>query len=108
MLGIGPDGHVASLFPGCPELDVDRRLAVAVTGSPKPPPERVSLTIEALNRARQVWFVVSGEGKAEAVATGSVAGGDVHETPARRGARGQRATVWFVDEAGSLRARLRR
>ncbi len=51
MLGIGPDGHFASLFPGLPQLDVDDRIAVAVTGSPKPPPERISLTFAALNRA---------------------------------------------------------
>jgi 6-phosphogluconolactonase len=50
MLGMGPDGHVASLFPGFPQLDVDDRIAVPVTGSPKPPPERVSLTFPALRR----------------------------------------------------------
>ena len=67
MLGVGPDGHVASLFPGFPQLDVDDPIAVAVTGSPKPPPERVSLTFAALNRSDEVWFVVSGADKAEAV-----------------------------------------
>lgn len=68
MLGLGPDGHVASLFPGFPQLDVTDRVAVGVTGSPKPPPERISLTFPALNRSRRVWFLVSGEGKAPAVA----------------------------------------
>ena len=42
MLGIGPDGHIASLFPGFPQLDVDDAIAVGVTDSPKPPPERVT------------------------------------------------------------------
>ena len=50
MLGIGPDGHVASLFPGFPQLDVDDPIAVGVTDSPKPPPERITLTFAALNR----------------------------------------------------------
>ncbi len=67
MLGVGPDGHVASLFPGFPQLDVDDDITVAVTGSPKPPPERISLTLPALNRARAVWFLVSGTEKADAV-----------------------------------------
>ena len=104
MLGLGPDGHVASLFPGHPALDVDDRLAVAVTESPKPPPERVSLTFPALNRARAIWFVVSGEEKAAAVARALAPDGDLHETPAR-GITGSPATtdspateiVWFLD-----------
>ena len=68
MLGIGPDGHVASLFPGHPALDVDDTVAVGVSDSPKPPPARISLTFGALNRSTSVWFLASGEGKAEAVA----------------------------------------
>ena len=51
MLGLGPDGHVASLFPGFPQLDVDDQVAVPVTGSPKPPPERISLTFRHVLRA---------------------------------------------------------
>ncbi len=97
MLGIGPDGHVASLFPGNPALDVDDRPAVGVTDSPKPPPERITLTLSALNRSRAVWFVASGEGKAEAVAR-AIGGAPVHEIPAT-GVTGQDETVWFLDEA---------
>jgi 6-phosphogluconolactonase len=97
MLGVGPDGHVASLFPGFRQLDVDDAIAVGVTGSPKPPPDRVSLTFSALNRTRQVWFVVSGDGKADAVAKALAPEGDVHETPAR-GVHGVEHTVWFLDE----------
>ena len=82
MLGVGPDGHVASLFPGSPQLDVDDAVAVGVTDSPKPPPERVSLTFGALNRSRSVWFLVSGEEKAGAVARALAAGTDVHDIPA--------------------------
>ena len=97
MLGVGPDGHVASLFPGFPQLDVDDQITVPVTGSPKPPPERVSLTFPALNRSEQVWFVVSGADKAEAVGRALAAEPpDVHEIPAI-GVRGQVATTWFLD-----------
>jgi 6-phosphogluconolactonase len=95
MLGIGPDGHIASLFPGSPQLDVDDRIAVAVTGSPKPPPERISLTFAALNRAASVWFLVSGDGKADAVAA-ALGGADRHEIPAA-GVTGNEETIWFLD-----------
>jgi 6-phosphogluconolactonase len=99
---VGPDGHIASLFPGFPQLDVDDTIAVGVTGSPKPPPERVSLTFPALNRAEEVWFVVNGEEKADAVGRALAEVGDVHETPAR-GVRGEVTTIWFVDRDAALR-----
>ncbi|MBA2952868.1 6-phosphogluconolactonase [Nocardioides sp. MAH-18] len=100
MLGVGPDGHIASLFPGFPQLDVDDAIAVGVTGSPKPPPERITLTFSALNRARSVWFLVSGSGKAAAVAA-ALGGADVHEIPAA-GVAGREETTWFLDrEAAS-------
>jgi 6-phosphogluconolactonase len=105
MLGVGPDGHVASLFPGFPQLDVTDDIAVPVTGSPKPPPERISLTFPALNRSSAVWFVVSGEGKAEALSRALATGDgrpDVHEIPAV-GVSGQEETLWFVDEDAASR-----
>ena len=103
MLGVGPDGHVASLFPGFPQLDVDDRIAVAVTGSPKPPPERVSLTFAALNRADEVWFVVSGADKAEAVGRAlATPPPDLHEIPAA-GVRGEVETIWFLDREAASR-----
>jgi 6-phosphogluconolactonase len=100
MLGVGPDGHVASLFPGTPALDVDDAITVAVTDSPKPPPQRVSLTFAALNRARQVWFLASGDGKADAVGRALRGGTDRHEIPAT-GVRGQERTAWFLDRAAA-------
>ena len=103
MLGIGPDGHIASLFPGFPQLDVEDQVAVAVTDSPKPPPERVSLTFGALNRSDEVWFVASGDGKAEAIGRAlSTAPPDLHELPAT-GVRGKSATIWFLDRDSASR-----
>ncbi|WP_435745147.1 6-phosphogluconolactonase [Nocardioides sp. SYSU DS0663] len=109
MLGLGPDAHVASLFPGHPALDAAGRSAVAVHDSPKPPPQRVTLTYEALNRNRALWFLVSGDGKAEAVAR-ALAGragqpgeaADRHDVPAV-GATGTEETIWFLDRAAASR-----
>lgn len=100
MLGVGEDGHVASLFPGRPELDVDDRIAVAVTDSPKPPSERITLTFAALNRSRSVWFLVSGADKAAAVAAALAEDTDFHDIPAR-GVTGGEETVWFLDTAAA-------
>ncbi len=98
MLGIGPDGHVASLFPGNPALDVHDRIAVAVHDSPKPPPDRVTLTFPCLSRSAAVWFLASGDSKADAVARALADDGSVTETPAR-GVTGRPATevTWFLD-----------
>jgi 6-phosphogluconolactonase len=95
MLGIGPDGHCASLFPGRQEV-VDPAPVLAVRKSPKPPPTRISMGMETLRRAREVWFVASGSEKAEAVAS-AVHGADVMDVPAA-GPTGLERTVWFVDE----------
>ena len=67
ILGVGPDGHVASLFPGVADLD-DQRNIFAITDSPKPPASRISFTMKFINEAREVWIVAAGESKAEAVA----------------------------------------
>ncbi|MFE6650034.1 6-phosphogluconolactonase [Nocardioides sp. NPDC057772] len=99
MLGVGPDGHIASLFPGFPQLDAKDAIAVGVTGSPKPPPERITFTFEALRRSSTVWFLVSGEGKAEAVAKAH-AGAPISEIPAT-GVVGTNETTWFLDRAAA-------
>jgi len=101
MLGLGPDGHVASLFPGHRALDVDDRAATWVDDSPKPPPARITLTLGALNRSLSVWFLVSGEGKAGAVVAARAEAGSVRATPAR-GVTGREETVWFLDEAAAV------
>ena len=100
MLGVGPDGHIASLFPGSPTLDVDDRIAVGVTGSPKPPPERISLTFAAAATGPgAVWFLVSGEDKAD----GRRPGPRRRRPPRhpRRRRRGSEETIWFLDRASA-------
>lgn len=67
ILGVGPDGHVASLFPGVADLD-DQRSIFAITDSPKPPAARISFTMKLINEAREVWIIAAGESKADAVA----------------------------------------
>lgn len=93
--GMGPDGHIASLFPGYPQLHESSRLAVEVLDSPKPPAQRISLTFPALNHAAAVWFLVSGAEKADAVAR-ALGDGTIDDTPAR-GAHGTEETVWLLD-----------
>ncbi|GAB3256974.1 6-phosphogluconolactonase [Kineosporia babensis] len=96
MLGVGPDGHVASLFPGHPGYAVTSGTVIAVRESPKPPPVRISLTLGAIGNARQVWLLAGGEGKAEAVA-GAL--GDV-DLPAGA-VRGTERTLWLLDRAAA-------
>ncbi len=99
LLGMGPDGHVASLFPGHPALDVGGVAAVGVHGSPKPPPVRVTLTFDAIRAAREVWVIAAGAEKAGAVAS-ALANAPVATTPAA-GALGQERTLWLLDAAAT-------
>lgn len=98
LLGIGPEGHTASIFPGSPAARDDRTV-LEVHDCPKPPPTRVSLGFPAINSAEEIWLVVSGEGKAEAVARG-VAGADPEELPAGA-VHGRRATRWLLDRSAA-------
>ncbi|WP_062437753.1 6-phosphogluconolactonase [Herbidospora daliensis] len=98
MLGMGPDSHVASLFPEHPALHVDDRQVVAVHDSPKPPPTRVSLTFPAIQAAREVWVIASGAEKAAAVRVGLTC--DQLSAPAA-GARGRERTLFLIDRAAS-------
>lgn len=99
LLGLGPDGHVASVFPGRPQgPDQGSSLVIGVTDSPKPPSERISLTLKAINRSQRVWVLVSGTDKAQAVA--GALGGDP-QLPAAQ-VHGQQETLWFVEEAAAV------
>ncbi len=94
LLGIGPEGHVASLFPGMPAL-YDERSVVAVRNSPKPPPTRLSLTLPSINAAQEVWILASGKEKAGAVALALSGTGPV-QVPAA-GAHGRQRTLFLLD-----------
>ena len=102
LLGLGPDGHTASLFPGSPALDERERLAVAAAPGLEPFVERVTLTIPALEAGAHVVFLVVGEGKADAVRR-AFAGEPSKETPASLvRSREGRTTVILDAAAASL------
>jgi 6-phosphogluconolactonase len=104
LLGVGPEGHINSLFPDTPAVRETTRQVVDVQDSPKPPPLRITLTLPAIQRSREVWLLAAGEEKAEAVAA-AVGGADPISIPAA-GAIGREHTVWFLDRqaAGKLPA----
>lgn len=99
LLGIGPEGHVASLFPGLPALYENERTVVAVRGAPKPPPTRLTLTMPAIRAARDVWVIASGPDKAPAVRLALSGAGPV-QVPAA-GARGRQQTLFLIDRAAA-------
>lgn len=101
MLGVGEEGHVASVFPDSPAVHEKERTVVAVRDCPKPPPTRVSLTLSSVRHAQEVWLMTTGEAKAEAVAT-ALSGADEVELPAA-GALGRHRTVWLLDTAASAK-----
>lgn len=93
LLGVGPDGHVASVFPNHPSFDASGKV-IGVSNSPKPPAERISLTIPTLNRSKQIWLIASGEVKSEAVKRGlardaSLPVGQIQAAD---------ATIWWIDD----------
>jgi 6-phosphogluconolactonase len=103
LLGVGPEGHVNSLFPDSPAVRETTRLVVGVEDSPKPPPLRITLTLPAIQRSREVWLLVSGAEKADAVAA-AVGGADPVSIPAA-GAVGREQTVWFLDSEAAAKIR---
>lgn len=99
FLGVGPDGHIASLFPDRAEIQITDRATTAVREAPKPPPERISLTRPVINSSKRVWMVLAGPDKASALGL-ALAGASYASVPAA-GAKGRRRTVLFVDEAAA-------
>ena len=103
LLGVGPDAHVASLFPGHGSLSVTDRAVMGISDSPKPPPDRVTMTFPTLARATQTWFLVSGADKADAVQR-SLAGAPTNQAPAGT-PHGRQRTLWLVDAAAAGQTR---
>jgi 6-phosphogluconolactonase len=101
LLGIGEEGHVASVFPSSPTVYETERAVIGVRGSPKPPPTRISLTLPAIRCANEVWLIVSGAQKAAAVTMALRGAGEVLVPAA--GATGRRRTLWLLDRPAAAK-----
>lgn len=101
LLGLGEDGHTASLFPGASSLDERSRLVIVVRDSPKAPPVRLTLTLRALNLASEIHFLVTGSSKAEALRSTLEGPSDPKRFPAQ-GVKPARGTLtWWIDEGAA-------
>jgi 6-phosphogluconolactonase len=101
LLGMGGEGHTASVFPHSPAVYETERTVVAVYGCPKPPPTRVSLTLPAIRRSVEVWILSTGDAKAAAVAMALGGAGEV-AIPVS-GATGTQRTLWLLDRAAAAK-----
>lgn len=101
LLGMGPEGHINSLFPGTPAVRETSRMVAPVEDCPKPPPRRITLTLPAVQRSREVWLIVSGAAKADAAAA-AIAGADPVSVPAAGGV-GLQTTRWLLDEEAAAK-----
>lgn len=101
LLGIGEEGHVASIFPASPAVYETERSVAAVRSSPKPPPTRITLTLPAIRCSAEVWLIIAGAAKSAAVAMALGGAGEI-QVPAA-GARGRRRTLWLSDRAAAAK-----
>lgn len=99
LLGVGPDAHIASLFPDHAEINITDAATAAVRDSPKPPPERITLTRPVINSSSRVWLALAGADKAAAL--GLVVTGASYQSVPAAGAKGRRRTLVFVDAAAA-------
>lgn len=99
FLGVGPDGHIASLFPERAGIREKDATVIGVRNSPKPPPERLTLTLPVINSSERIWLVLAGADKASALGL-TLAGVSANEVPAA-GANGARRTDFHVDSEAS-------
>jgi 6-phosphogluconolactonase len=104
LLGVGEEGHVASVFPELPAA-YEQRPVTAVRGCPKPPPVRISLTLPAINTAEEVWLIATGTTKAAAVGMALTGAGPV-QVPAA-GVHGVERTLWLLDRAAAAQVPLK-
>src|SRR5699024_1039267 len=104
LLGVGREGHTASLFPATEAVRERQRSVVPVRDSPKPPPTRVSLSLPAIRRSREVWVLGAGTSKADAFGL-AFAGADPADLPIA-GARGVERTRWLLDGEAAARTRV--
>ena len=99
FLGVGPDGHVASLFPEREGPRIAEATVIALDDSPKPPPQRLSLTLPLLNTSERIWLVLAGSDKASALGL-ALAGASAADVPVA-GVLGTERTLFFVDQSAS-------
>lgn len=97
LLGMGPDGHVASLFPGHPLLNEKERWVTFIKDSPKPPPQRITLTFPVINSSEHIALVVAGTGEVNAVHTALGNSGDAKKLPAQM-VSPEGELTWFLDK----------
>lgn len=99
LLGMGGEGHTASIFPGSPAVYAGDQTVVAVRNCPKPPPTRVTLTLPAIRHAAEVWVVTAGAAKADAISMAMAGAGEMQLPVA--GATGRVRTRWLLDRAAA-------
>lgn len=99
LLGIGPDGHCASLFPGHDLLKESKRLVASIVDSPKPPPQRITFTLPVLNAARHNIWICTGDGKKDAVRSILADPGSTLPGALVKPAQGE--TTWYLDDAAA-------
>ncbi|XP_041009869.1 6-phosphogluconolactonase 3, chloroplastic-like [Juglans microcarpa x Juglans regia] len=100
LLGMGPDGHVASLFPGHPLLKENEKWVTSIKESPKPPPERITFTFPVINSSAYIALVVAGAGKAEAVQTALGEGQNSDKLPVQE-VSPEGELTWFLDKGAA-------
>lgn len=99
FLGVGPDGHIASLFPDRDITAPTTATVIPVHNAPKPPPERLSLTLPVINSSIRIWMALAGADKAPALGL-ALAGASANDVPVA-GVQGRRRTVFFVEQAAA-------